>query len=160
MRAEAVSTNIASCYARSRLTLETREETAVTTVQVVRQVERDEQTRRGGVDRLRVTRVVEVLSTGVSLDVVRVKVTPSQLDVEPELGARRAVEDVLVVVEERRAGDLPLVGREEEDVRGGRVHLVRLSRVDRLLLNRLDLEGLELLVEDLTQVHDDGLMDL
>jgi hypothetical protein len=150
MRAEAVSTNIASCYARSRLTLETREETAVTAVQVVRQVERDEQT----------PRVVEVLSTGVSLDVVRVKVTPSQLDVEPELGARRAVEDVLVVVEERRAGDLPLVGREEEDVRGGRVHLVRLSRVDRLLLNRLDLEGLELLVEDLTQVHDDGLMDL
>jgi hypothetical protein len=47
----------------------------------------------------------------------------------PVLVARGAVELVLRVGEERRAGNVPLVGAEEEDVGARRVHLVRLPRV-------------------------------
>jgi hypothetical protein len=73
--------------------------------------------------------VVEELGTSVSLDVVGVEVSPSELHVDPVLAARGAVEHVLRVGEERRARDVPLVGREEENVGGGRVHLVTLPRV-------------------------------
>ena len=58
------------------------------------------------------------------------------------------------------AGDVPLVGREQEDVRARGVHLVTLSRMDGLLLHSLDLQGLHLLIEDLTQIHDHTLVYL
>jgi hypothetical protein len=66
-----------------------------------------------------------------------------------------------LVAEDPRIGrhDLPLVAGEEKDIRRRRVHLVRLSRVDRLLLDRLDLQRLHLLIKDLTQVHDDRFVD-
>ena len=54
------------------------------------------------------------------------------------------------VSNKRGPGDVPLVGGEQEDVRTGRVHLVTFTRVDGLLLDRLDLKGLELLVKHLT----------
>ena len=41
-----------------------------------------------------------------------------------------------------------------------RVHLVTLTRVDGLLLNRLNLQRFELLIKDLTQIHDYTFMDL
>ena len=63
------------------------------------------------------------------------------------------------VGDEGRSSDVPLVGGEEEDIGAGRVHLVALTRVDRLLLDRLNLERLELLVKHLTQVHDHTLVD-
>jgi hypothetical protein len=63
-----------------------------------------------------------------NLNVVRVKVTPSELHVAPPLVRGRAVENVLSVGEERRSRDVPLIGGEKQDVSGGRVHLVRLSR--------------------------------
>lgn len=90
------------------------------------------------------------LGASVAFDIVRIKVSPAELHVEPVLVARRTVEDVLGVGEERGASDVPLVRRKEEDVGAGRVHLVRLSGMDRLLLDRLDLESLELVVENLT----------
>lgn len=68
-----------------------------------------------------------------------IEVSPAKLHVEPVLVARRTVEDVLGVGEKGRPSDVPLVRREEEDVGAGRVHLVRLSGMDRLLLDRLDL---------------------
>ena len=41
-----------------------------------------------------------------------------------------------------------------------RIHLVTLSRMDRLLLHRLDLQWLELLIEHLTQVHNNTFVNL
>lgn len=113
-------------------------------------LQREARDLRRGVDGHVVGRVVEELGTRVALDVVRVKVAPATLHVDPVLVARRAVEHVLGVRQERRARHVPLVRREEEDVGARRVHLVRFSRVDRLLLHRLDRETLELLVENLT----------
>jgi len=77
---------------------------------------------------------------------------------------------------QRRSRDVPLVRREEENVRArsgrvsisvieqqhriyARVHLVRLARMNSLLLNRFDLQGLHLLIKDLAQVHDDALVN-
>jgi hypothetical protein len=43
-----------------------------------------------------------------------------------------------------------LVGREQEDIGARRVHLVTLTRMDGLLLHRLDLERLQFLIKHLT----------
>mmetsp|Transcript_3144 Transcript_3144/g.9017 ORF Transcript_3144/g.9017 Transcript_3144/m.9017 type:complete len:409 (-) Transcript_3144:4863-6089(-) len=133
---------------------------AVPTIQVVGQVDGDERARRRRVDAHVVRRVVQKLGPRVALDVVAVEVAPPQLDVEPVFGRRRAVVAVLRVVEERRFRDLPLVGREEQNVRAARVHFIRFARVDRLFLHIFDLERVELLVEHLAQVHGHGLVDL
>ncbi len=104
--------------------------------------------------------VVKKLGTGVPLDVVRVIVAPSQLHIQPELLRRGVVHEVLGVGQKRGLAHVPLVGGEEEYVGTGRVHFVRLTRVDGLLLDGLDLEGVQLLVKDLAQIHDHGLVDL
>ena len=129
-------------------------------MQIVCEIEADHQARRRGVDGHVVRRVVEELGARVPLDVVRVIVAPAQLHVEPVLGRRRAVVCVLGLGEQCGLRDLPLVRGEEQDVGAARVHLVRLARVDRLLLDRLNLERVELLVKDLAQVHHDRLVDL
>jgi hypothetical protein len=49
---------------------------------------------------------------------------------------------------------------EQKDIGTRRVHLVTLSGMDGLLLHGLNTESLELLVEDLTQIHNHGLVDL
>ena len=53
------------------------------------------------------------------------------------------------ISDERRPGDVPLVGQEQEDICARRAHLVTLTRVNGLLLDSLDLQRLELLVEHL-----------
>ena len=79
-----------------------------------------------------------------------VEVTPSKLNVDPELVGRRLVVRVGALVHERGLAELPLVRAEEDDVCARGVHLVTLTRMDRLLLDRLDLQGFQLLIEDLT----------
>ena len=136
------------------------EPVAVAREQVVGEVDGDQAARGRRVDRHVVRGVVEELGARVALDVVRVEVAPAELDVDPVLGRGGAVERVLVVVQQRGLGDLPLVRREEEHVGARGVHLVRLARVDRLLLHVLHLQGVELLVEDLAQIHHHRLVDL
>eukprot|EP00964_Phaeocystis_antarctica_P078146 scaffold48598_cov65-Phaeocystis_antarctica.AAC.1 len=140
--------------------LHARDVVAVGRVQVVREVEPDHEAGGRGVDGHVVRRVVEELGARVPLDVVAVVVAPAQLHVEPVLGRRAAVVRVLGLGEQRGLGDLPLVRGEEQNVGAARVHLVRLARVDGLLLHGLDLERVELLVENLAEVHHDGLVHL
>ena len=45
------------------------------------------------------TYVVKELSTSVPLDVVRIEVAPTELNIDPELVARRSIEDVLALYE-------------------------------------------------------------
>ena len=89
-----------------------------------------------------------------------VVVSPAELHVDPVLRSRRAIEAILGLRQQRRLGDGPLVGGEEEHVRAGAVHLVGLTRVNRLLLHHLNLQGIQLQIEDLAQVHDNTLVDL
>jgi hypothetical protein len=56
--------------------------------------------------------------------------------------------------------NIPLVRGEEQNVGARRVHLVRLARADRLLLDRFNFERVQLLIEHLTQIHDDRLANL
>ena len=58
-------------------------------------------------------------------------------------------EHVVGVGDQAGLGHGPLVRGEQQDVRAGGVHLVRLARVDGLLLHRLDLQRVQLLVEHL-----------
>ena len=46
------------------------------------------------------TYIVQEFSTGVTLDVVSVEVTPSKLNVDPELVAGGAIQDVLALCKE------------------------------------------------------------
>jgi hypothetical protein len=82
------------------------------------------------------------------------------LNIEPELGTCSSIHDILVVGQERWSRDLPLVTREEQQVGSGGVHLVRLSGMDRFLLDSLDLQGFKFLIKDLGQIHSDRLVDL
>jgi hypothetical protein len=101
---------------------------------------------------------------------VRVEVTPSELDVDPELIAGRTIKHVLdlhkrikkrkkrrgetrpftYISDKRRPRNVPLVCGEKKDVGARGVHLVTLSGMDGLLLHRLDLKGFEFLIENLT----------
>eukprot|EP01137_Pigoraptor_chileana_P034037 Opistho-2@25960 len=137
-----------------------REPVTVRAVEVVRKINRNEDTGGRRVDAHVVCRVVEELGTRVALDVVAVVVTPTELHVQPVLLARGGVHRVLGVGEERRFGHVPLVCRKEENVGTRRVHLVRLARVDRLLLHRLNLERIELLVKYLAEIHHNRLVHL
>ncbi len=103
----------------------------------------------GGVDGHVVCGVVQELGTRVALNVVGVVVTPPQLDIDPVLVAGLLVHHVIGVGHQAGLGHLPLVGCEQQDVCTGGVHLVRLPRMDGLLLHRLDLESVQLLVKDL-----------
>lgn len=47
---------------------------------------------------------------------MRIIIAPSELNVDPVLGGDCAIVVVLGVMEQRRLADLPLVGREEQDV--------------------------------------------
>lgn len=56
----------------------------------------------------------------------------------------------LGVSEQRRPRDVPLVRCKEQDVRAGRVHLVRLPGVDGFLLHSLNLQSIQFLIKHLT----------
>ena len=73
--------------------------------------------------------------------------TFAQLDVQPVLLRRRVVHRVLGVGKEARPRHVPLVRGEQKDVGARQVHLVRLSRVNRLLLDSFDLQRVQLLIE-------------
>merc|ERR1719318_1929485 len=127
---------------------------------VVCQVNGYEDTGGGGVDGHVVSGVVQELGPGVPLHVMGVIVTPSQLHVNPVLLRGGGVHHVLGVSKEGWSGDIPLVCSEKEDVSTTGVHLVTLPGVNCLLLDCLNLQGVQLLVEDLAQVHHHRLVDL
>lgn len=54
-------------------------------MQVVGEIETDEGTSRRRVDRHVVRRVIEELGTSVTFDIVRIKISPSKLNVDPVL---------------------------------------------------------------------------
>ena len=54
------------------------------------------------------TYIVQELGTSVPLDVVGVEVTPSQLNVDPELVASGTIENVLTIRDERWPRNVPL----------------------------------------------------
>ena len=91
---------------------------------------------------------------------MRVIITPAELNINPVLGGSCSIILVLLLVKECRLRYLPLEGCEKKDVCTGRVHLVRLSRVNRFLLDSFYLERVELHVEDLAEVHYNRLVDL
>jgi len=104
--------------------------------------------------------VIQELGAGIAFDVMGVKVSPPQLHIQPVLVGGFLVERVVLVCHQAGLGHGPLERRKQEDVGAGGVHLVRFARVDGLLLHRLDLQGVQLLVEHLAQVHDQRLVDL
>ena len=109
-------------------------------------------TRGGGVDGHVVRGVVQELGPCVALNVVGVVIPPSQLHIQPVLLGSLLVEDIVGVRHQAGLGHLPTVGREEQDVGAGGVHLVGLARVDGLLLHSFDFQSVQLLVEHLTPV--------
>lgn len=56
---------------------------------------------------------------------------------------------LLAISHQTGSAHVPLVLSEEENVRAGAVHFVRLSRVDGLFLDSLDLQSVEFLVKHL-----------
>ena len=75
---------------------------------VVCEVDCNEASCGGGVDRDAVSRVVKELGSGVSLDVMRVEIAPPQLDIDPILVGSSPVVLLLVLVEQARLAGLPL----------------------------------------------------
>ena len=91
---------------------------------------------------------------------MRVVVTITELNIDPELVGCGRLDDVLGVEKERRASDVPLVAGKELDIRAGAVHLVGLSGMDSLLLDGLNAQSFELLIEDLAKIHNHRLVNL
>ena len=91
---------------------------------------------------------------------MRVIISPSELDINPELGSTSSVKAVLAFVEKRGPAHLPLGGSNEEDVSARRSHLVALARMNSFFLDGLYLQVVQLHIKHLAQVHDDRLVDL
>ena len=75
------------------------EPVAVGAPEVVREVHANHDTSGRRVQTHRVRDVVEELGASVPFNIVGVEVTPTELDVQPELVARRSIEDVLALYE-------------------------------------------------------------
>lgn len=75
-----------------------------------------------------------------------------ELAVDPVLVGGLLVEHVVGLGHEGGLGHGPLVRREQQDVGAAAVHLVRLTRVDGLLLHRLNLQRIQLLPPTRTRV--------
>mmetsp|Transcript_39335 Transcript_39335/g.83813 ORF Transcript_39335/g.83813 Transcript_39335/m.83813 type:complete len:1257 (-) Transcript_39335:3240-7010(-) len=140
--------------------LHTWEPVAEATVQVVGQVDAHQCASGRRVDGHVVGGVIQELGTAVPLNIMRIVIAPSQLHVDPVLSSRSSIETILGLGQQGRLGDSPLVGGEEQDVGTRGIHLVGLSGMDRLLLHHLDLEGIQLEIEHLAQIHDHTLVDL
>mmetsp|Transcript_46858 Transcript_46858/g.74594 ORF Transcript_46858/g.74594 Transcript_46858/m.74594 type:complete len:250 (+) Transcript_46858:1874-2623(+) len=140
--------------------LDSWEPIAKATVQVVGQVHPHQHPSGGWVDRHVVGGVIQELGPAVSLNIVGIVVTPAQLHIDPVLGGGRSIETILGLGEQRWLGHGPLVGSEEQHIRAAGVHLVTLARVNRFLLHHLNLQRIQFQIKDLTQIHDDTLMDL
>ena len=108
-------------------------------MQVVRQVDAYHHPSRRRVNGHVVRGVIQKLCARVTLNVMRIKVTPAKLHVDPELVRTLLIERIVCLAHERRLTNRPLVRGEEQNVGARAVHLVRLSRVNRFLLNRFNL---------------------
>jgi hypothetical protein len=85
------------CHCLLNEGLHTREPVAICRPQVVRQVHTNHDTSRRWVDTHRVGHVVEELCTSVTLDIMRVEVTPTQLNVDPVFVTCRPIHDIFVL---------------------------------------------------------------
>ena len=91
---------------------------------------------------------------------MRIEITPTKLHVNPKDDRALLIKRVVRLPHQRRLTDRPFVRSEQQDIRTRAIHLVRLSRVDRLLLNGFNLQRIEFLIEDVAHIHDDRLVDL
>ena len=91
---------------------------------------------------------------------MRIEVTPTELNIKPILVGGIPIIVILGVMEKTWLRYRPLVSRKEDQIGTAAVHLVGLTRVDGLLLDGFDLEGIQLLIEYLANIHGNGLMDL
>jgi len=129
-------------------------------VDVIRKVNAHENIGGGRIQRHIVRRVVKELRAAVSLNVVTVVVTPPKLNVERKLRRRCIIIRLVLIAQQARLRDLPAIRRKEKNVRTRRVHFVRFPRVDRFFLDGFDFKAVESVVEDLSHVHDEILVDL
>ena len=109
---------------------------------VVSHINRNQATRWRRIDGDAVSGVIQKLGSGVPLNIVGIEVSPPQLYVDPIFVGSSAIVVLLILMQEARLADLPLVGGEENDVCAGRVHFVAFSRMDRLFLHRVYLQAL------------------
>jgi hypothetical protein len=103
--------------------------------------------------------IVQEFGTSITLNIMSIKISPTKLNINPVFVTCGSVKNVLAIGNQRGSGDIPLVRREQKDVGAGRVHFVTFPGVNCLLLNCLDLEGLQFLIEHLTQVHDNTFVN-
>lgn len=89
-----------------------------------------------------------------------VVIAPSELHVDPVLVSCAAVVLISLLMQQAGLGNLPLEGGEQQNISATRIHLVGLARMDGFLLDAFDLERVEFHVEDLAQIHHNGLVDL
>ncbi len=57
-------------------------------------------------------------------------------------------------------GHSPFVKRTQQDISTRGIYLVGLPRMDRVLLHHLNLQSIQLEIKDLTEVHNNTLVDL
>ena len=86
-------------------------------VHVVGQIDGNEAAGGGWVNGDVVSSVVKELGTGISLNIMRVKITPSQLDINPVLIGSSPVIVLLLLMQKTGLTDLPLEGCKKNNVR-------------------------------------------
>mmetsp|Transcript_18308 Transcript_18308/g.41869 ORF Transcript_18308/g.41869 Transcript_18308/m.41869 type:complete len:304 (+) Transcript_18308:1557-2468(+) len=133
---------------------------SISRIQTVPQIDRDETSRGRGIDAHVIRGIIQKFGPCIPFDIVGIEIAPPELHVQPIFIGGAAIVFILGVVQETGPGRLPLVGGEQDQIGTGTVHLVGFSGVDGLLLHALDFEGIQFLIEDLHDVHGDGLVYL
>ena len=123
---------------------------SIAAVEIVGEINANHQPSCRGIDTHTISSVIKIFGSHVSLDVMGVVIAISKLDVQPKFVGGGRLDLVFRIEKQRGSRNIPFVARKEKDVGAGGVHLVRLSRMNCLFLNRFNAELLEFLVENLT----------
>jgi hypothetical protein len=91
---------------------------------------------------------------------MRIEIAPPQLNIKPELVRCGSIVIVLRVVKKAWLRHWPFVRSEQHKVGTTAIHLVRLSRMNRLLLDTFNFQRIQLLIEHLHNIHNDTFMNL
>ena len=82
------------------------------------------------------------------------------MDVNPILLSCCPIHDIFCVCQETGSGDIPFVSSKQKDVCTTGIHFVGFPGMNGLLLYCFNFKGIQFLVKDLTEIHDNTFMNL
>ena len=132
----------------------------ITTVHVIGKINTNQYTCGRSILRHGIIGVVTELAFAVTFNIMRIVITPSQLNIEPIFIGGSLGEFIVVVVKKRRSASVPTISSFDNKVRSRTVHLVRLTRMDSNTFNTINRQLVQDLIKHLSKINHHTLVNL